>query len=315
MKELLSMAQSEAPVFFHYPHKGMPVKSGPVISTLYTVHFFHGEMDYAIPGEVHPFWEMIYIDFGALEVFGEDWTRRLTAGSLILIEPNMPHGFRVPKEQTYNMFIFSFDCADPGMRQFEGRKILTPDDSVKQLIGRIVLKARMNFQYPLDHIVSDQICLKKTADPNCLQIIRRLAELVLLSLNPHDSRENTLCGSEDPLHIHPSVTRAMQYLKQHADHAVTLREVSTHVGVSPSHLQNLFKRNIGITLMQYHRTLRIGKAKYLIRQQKHTMSEIAEMVGFSSVHHFSTCFRQTEHLSPTQYAATVSKWLDGTSDA
>lgn len=307
------MEQSAGQLFFPYPHRGVPVDGGPAISTLYTVHFFAGEMDYAVPGEVHPFWEMIYMDFGLIEVFGQGWARTLPAGSLMLIEPDVPHGFRVLEGQMYNMFILSFDCRDEGMRQFEGRQVFTPGELVKQLIGRIVRQARMNFQYPLDRISSDQIRLKKTADPNCLQIIRRMAELVLLTVRADVRGERPFSGGEETLHAQPSVVRTVQYLRQHVDGPVTLRQLCTHVGVSPSHLQNLFKRDIGITIMQYHRFLRIGKAKYLIRQQKYTMSEVAEMVGFSSVHHFSTCFRQTERLSPTQYAATVSKWIEGES--
>ncbi len=307
------MQQSAEQIFFRYPHQGISVQGGPCISKLYTIHFFSGEMDYAVPGEIHPFWELIYIDFGSIDIFGDTWQLTLSEGNLMLIAPNRPHGFRTQAGQAYNMFIMSFDCAWEKMDTFSGRQTFSATSTAKQLIGHIVRQARRNFLYPLDRISANQMRLKKTADPDCLQGIRRLAELLLLNIGKRSGEERFIPSESEQLHAHPSVVKAVQYLRQHMDGPTTMQALCSHVGASPSHLQKLFRRDIGITIMQYHRFLRIAKAKYMIRQQTHTMSEIAEMSGFSSVHHFSTCFKQVEHLSPTQYAATVKKWMDGES--
>lgn len=307
------MKQDEKQVFFHYPHRGVNVQGGPMISSLYTVHFFSGAMDYAIPGEIHPFWEMIYMDSGSIDLKGEGWQTTLKEGDLLLIEPDRPHSFSTRDEQMYSLFIMSFACTWEGMRAFEGLRVFQASFGVKRLIGDIVKQARQNFLYPLDRISADQMRLKKTADSDCLQSIRRLCELILLRIGREDEKEPVFPTEGERLDAHPSIRKSVQYLRQHADGGVTLNQLCAYVGVSPSHLQNMFKRDMGITVMQYYRLLRIGKAKYMIRQQKYTMTEIAEACGFSSVHHFSTCFRLLEHMSPSRYASTVKKWLDGES--
>lgn len=307
------MSKEATPVFFHYPHKGVSVEGGPAVTRIYTVHFFTDEMDYAVPGEIHPFWEMIYMDSGSIDLFGDGWSLTLPEGGLMLIEPDRPHGFRTKAGQMYNMFIMSFDCSRAGMEKFAGQRIFDATPAVKQLIGHIVRQARQSFLYPLDRISADQLKLKKNADPSCVQIIRRLSELLLLQIGRTEADGQYFTFDEAPLRAHPLVAKAVQYLRQNVDGPLTMDKLCTHVGASASHLQKLFKRDVGTTIMQYHRCLRIAKTKYLIRRQTYTMSEIAEKAGFSSIHHFSTCFKQVEHLSPTQYADTVKKWMDGVS--
>lgn len=304
----------DGPAFFRYPHQGVPVRGGPAIGSLYTIHFFAGEVDYTVPGEAHPFWELVYMDMGGIEVFTDKKRFVLEENTLTLLAPDVPHGFARHGEAPYSMLILSFDCAWEGMGAFADERVFAASSGAKRMLGAIVRTARRHFLYPLDRISSNQMQLKKGASPLCFQEIRRLEELLLLSLAQEDRQERFLLPEDGALGVHPSVLKALKALRAHVDGPLSLPALCRQAGLSPSHLQKLFKRDVGASIMQYHRGLRIAKAKYLIRQERYTMSEVAEMTGFSSVHHFSTCFKQAEKQSPTAYAATVKKWLDGISE-
>jgi len=57
------------------------------------------------------------------------------------------------------------------------------------------------------------------------------------------------------------VRRACLYIENHVDEAPTLQDLSAHTGVSPYHLQRVFKRIAGITPRQYAEAMRLDQFK------------------------------------------------------
>ena len=53
--------------------------------------------------------------------------------------------------------------------------------------------------------------------------------------------------------------------------------------------------------------LRIKEARRMIRSGKHSFSQIAETVGFESIHYFSTVVKKQPGLTPTEYARSIHK--------
>lgn len=176
--------KNEAKERFRYPHIGRAVGDLISVSKLYTVHFFVNEKDYPTPGELHDFWEMIYMDDGRMEVYAEldDESFVLEKGELLIIRPDEYHEFFVRGDRPYNMFIISFASDSEDMRCFFQKNRFVSYEYIQQLIGEILREARRNFSYPLDKICFDQIRLKEDAQGDYLQKIRLTLELLLLQL-------------------------------------------------------------------------------------------------------------------------------------
>ena len=62
------------------------------------------------------------------------------------------------------------------------------------------------------------------------------------------------------------VRRACDYIEGHVDALPTLEDLSAHAGVSPYHLQRVFKRIAGITPRQYAEALRIDQFKARVKK-------------------------------------------------
>lgn len=73
------------------------------------------------------------------------------------------------------------------------------------------------------------------------------------------------------------------------------------LGISYQYLSALFSKYEGITLEKYIILHKIEKVKELISYQELTLSEIAFMMGYSSVQYLSTQFKQITGLSVTDY--------------
>lgn len=82
----------------------------------------------------------------------------------------------------------------------------------------------------------------------------------------------------------------------------TLEALGREVGCSPYYLSRTFSREMGVTIQQYMRTLRICHAAALLKQGHCNVTEAAMATGYSSLSHFSLAFTQTMGCCPTDYA-------------
>ena len=77
--------------------------------------------------------------------------------------------------------------------------------------------------------------------------------------------------------------------------------------LSRSSLQILFNENLNQTPKKYINELKLEKSRQLISEGRYTISEIALMLGFNSIHYFSRAFTQKYNMAPTEYSKTIFK--------
>lgn len=72
--------------------------------------------------------------------------------------------------------------------------------------------------------------------------------------------------------------------------------------ISVVYFRKLFTEIFGVSPMKYVQNIRISKAKDLLRGEFVSISEIAQVVGFSSIYRFSKVFKQETGYSPTEFS-------------
>lgn len=95
--------------------------------------------------------------------------------------------------------------------------------------------------------------------------------------------------------------RAMTYLESRIEGTITVGELATIVGVSPSHLTALFRRATGSGPSAYHTSLKMGRARSLLDGTSLTIAQVAHAVGYADPLYFSRQFRRVHGTSPTGY--------------
>lgn len=97
------------------------------------------------------------------------------------------------------------------------------------------------------------------------------------------------------------VEQVIFLLKQNLAEPPSLEELGRKIGCSHFHLSRIFSAQTGKTITQYLRKLRMDKAAELLRGGEHNVTETALEVGYSSLSHFTTAFRETFGCCPGLY--------------
>jgi AraC family transcriptional regulator len=97
------------------------------------------------------------------------------------------------------------------------------------------------------------------------------------------------------------IERVIRILGQRLEEPPSLEALGREVGCSPYHLSRTFSREMGLTLPQYLRQIRMERAAELLKSGRFNVTEAALEVGYSSLSHFSHAFRETMGCCPGLY--------------
>ena len=106
------------------------------------------------------------------------------------------------------------------------------------------------------------------------------------------------------------VDRTKELLGRDLVNPPTLEILGQEVGCSPFHLSRIFSREVGLTIPQFLRNLRMERAAELLRTGRYNVTEAATEVGYSSLSHFSKAFCETIGCCPVLYPAAKNVILD-----
>ncbi len=106
------------------------------------------------------------------------------------------------------------------------------------------------------------------------------------------------------------VERTKELLARDLTNPPTLEQLGTEVGCSPFYLSRIFSREVGLTIPQYLRNVRMERAAELLRSGRFNVTEAAIEVGYASLSHFSKAFCETIGCCPALYPAAKNVILD-----
>lgn len=97
------------------------------------------------------------------------------------------------------------------------------------------------------------------------------------------------------------VTNALKYMEEHYREKLRLQDVADQVYVSQWHLSKLLNRYKGQSFSDILNNIRIEKAKELLKDPSLRIGDIADMVGFLDMAHFSRVFKRQTGVSANEY--------------
>jgi AraC-like DNA-binding protein len=97
----------------------------------------------------------------------------------------------------------------------------------------------------------------------------------------------------------PSIAwQTKEYVRGHLFSKIALADIALHLHCSTVTVTEHFKREYGITVMEYAENLRMEHAEYLLLESDCSVKEIAFFSGFADVEYFSRCFKKRHGMPP-----------------
>lgn len=98
------------------------------------------------------------------------------------------------------------------------------------------------------------------------------------------------------------VEEAMKYIDEHLyDMDLSLKVVAAQIYSNESYLSRIFKREIGISLIEYITQNRIEESMRLLKSTDLKAYEIADKIGFKNSHYFSICFKKISGVTIKEF--------------
>jgi len=91
------------------------------------------------------------------------------------------------------------------------------------------------------------------------------------------------------------------YVQENSQRPISREAVAEHFGLAPNHVSRLF-REVGLMRFNdYLNMVRVSRAKFMLRNYRMPLKEIAAKCGYNDTAYFCRVFRKISKVTPTEY--------------
>ena len=101
--------------------------------------------------------------------------------------------------------------------------------------------------------------------------------------------------------VNPLIRDVTWFLERHIEDNISIPELCEQIKVPQRKLERLFRRDVGCSVVQFYRQLKLQYARTLLVSTNMNIREISVACGFNSMSYFSHCFSKTFGRKPSQY--------------
>ena len=256
----------------------------------------HCSKDYAAedPVHIHRNWfELTHVFGGRGTIVTNGVETPVRPGDIYLSFPGDIHAVYTDREELLKFNFLSLWPEDPALLSkleqlmlyhTDPQKRVFCDRDVEYLIGTSISEVILNDEYSADILAS-----------SLHQILRH----ILRAFAGKKRSEKLRVSSAQEL-----CYQMINYICTHVYVMDDLTELADFFGYSYSYLSDLFRKTTGDTLMHCYTSRRLEAAGMLLKEDKLSVSAIAELLRYSSIYTFSRAFKQHFGVSPTRYKHT-----------
>ncbi|MDO4607940.1 MAG: AraC family transcriptional regulator [Clostridia bacterium] len=266
------------------------------INRLYTLYKMHFNKDYNFAGEMHDFWECMYILEGEMTVSADEKVHTLSYGDMILFKPYELHKFIVNDKDGATVLTFTFDMQGDFCKAIEGRAYHLKH--FQRSIIRTFL-VYLDFEIKQNKSIKDKefywnVLPYFKENHIFLQTVSFFISRILLSLSDAGTTLSKTKTYETEL-----FKRALQIMNENIDTSLSVDVIASWLNISTSSLKRLFEKYAGMSVHKYFLTLKIKTATLMLKGGA-SVNEVSDKLGFSSAGYFSCVYKRETGINPSQ---------------
>lgn len=272
-----------------------------------SIYYFEFGKDFSHAPEKHNFWEMVYVDSGKINAVTNGMGFTLMQGQIIFHEPMEIHAHISDNKVSNNMLVISFTTNSAPM-QYLKNKTFTLDKTARTLLSLFMDEAKNALgKIPGDYTNKNNLDFSNSPFGSTQLLQCYFTEFLLHLIRSGSAFSKDVQSSKQARSIaNDSLSELMcEYMKDNIYCAITLKDVCSYFLLGKTQLCKIFRESTGDSPMEYYTRLKIKEAKKLIRENNHSVGQISEMLGYSSIHNFSRAFKKAVGMSPTAYGKSI----------
>lgn len=272
--------------------KAYPIKSKFNITAFYTLFERVYKYDFTYPGETHNFWECLYVVDGDVIVSGDDRVYNMTTGDIIFHKPLEMHKFTVKNPKGAHLFIFSFSTDSEAFSFFENKIFSLNKEEI------FTVRSLLDYMHNVKNVASVKSgynYISYTFDELFIQTVMNYIYKLFLLL--YENQTTFKESSEKNAVIYK---KAVNYMNSEIYSKISVLDIANFCSVSETTLKRIFAEYAGIGIHKYYLKLKIKEAITLLSKDK-SVTEVAEMLSFSSQGYFSLTFKRETGYTPSEY--------------
>lgn len=242
--------------------------------------------------EVYPFWQLFYVNRGKMEIEREGKRYAVNAGELVLRPPGERSTMYYPETGTLYMGLIDF-MTDDGSMEVLGKAPVALDGKEQAQLEALLAEASDFFKDP-------------PSDPLWQALLSSSLESFLIRLYGRITGIFPAAGTPEKKEIRKSrsetVERVDLILEERRFSSITVDELAAILGESPNALMKRYRRETRESIIEHFLSLKLETAKQFIATGEMNFTEIAELLGFSSVGYFSKFFKKRTGMTPSEYS-------------
>lgn len=290
-------------------YESITLKQDIIIDRVISIHYFEYMSNFSFEGESHDFWEFLCVDKGTVNVMADSAPYTLEKGNVIFHKPNEFHNVTANGVIAPNLVVIGFECSSLPMRFFEN-KILKISSPEREMLGYLIKEALATYSCRLDDPYCQKL-VRKDADVipfGSEQLIKMYLQHFLINLirtysvreSPHMLPKSMKQKSEDEM-----FDRIIHYMEENLSAQLTIEQICKDNLIGRSILQKLFREHSDSGVIDYFSGMKIDAAKQMIRNGHMNFTQIADNLGYTSIHYFSRQFKKITGMTPSEYASSI----------
>ena len=290
-------------------YKSVVLEDSVTINRIISVHYFQYMSDFSCRGDGRVFWDVVCVDGGDLDALAGDRRLTLKKGNILFHKPNEFHNVLTNGKVSPSLVVIGFECHSPAIKSFEDQ-LMSVQDTEKELLAQIIVEARNTFSGRLDDPYQEELIFN--SEPltfGSAQLISHYLEQLMIhlyrryfsySLPVRSSRFLAEASSGNDTY-----NRIVRYMEEHLGERMTIDRICRDNLVGRSQLQKLFRDTKGCGVIEFFSMMKIDTAKQMIRDNQLNFTQIADRLGYNSIHYFSRQFKQITTMTPSEYATSI----------
>lgn len=228
----------------------------------------------------HDFFEFEFITEGEICAIINGKTYSAKEGDAVFVTPSDVHSYTGDRQIKTITVHFNPEAIDPSFNLFD--------------LPSGVIACQEELKSEFYHLFDESTDIKLLSNLALKTLLERILILYLRAINS-SKVTSALSG----------IPAVFSYITKNFSQQISLDEICTHCGYSPSYFCRIFKKTTGLTFVQYLTKIRLEHARRLLFTTDLSAVQICYECGFGSIRNFNRAFKKAFGMSPLEYKVKI----------